>query len=288
MVTAVWIIYGAAIALRMAVFTRMAVSWQEGMVWAVVAVLLGALAYFKESSARKGSELAVTGLREQLIKLQGFSEGTASAMGRSLSRIGALPETTPKGEEIVDELKEGLKEFRENIKALAESTSRPQTAPVTPTRTQKIVGSVLIGLLVLALVMLTWGLLLVVKNVSDEFPNSLSPAQISDLAGRLRKEGLQKVMIVRKADPKSIALAEQFRRVFESAHWVLVTPPRPPNNGTTLLRGLVVWRAPNDYQALAFSRALYISGLPYETRTDIELTNSGYFELSISDGWFLP
>jgi hypothetical protein len=218
-----------------------------------------------------------------LIKLQGFSEGTASAMGRSLTRMGALPETTPKGEEIVDELKEGLKEFRENLKALAESTSRPQTAPVTLTRTQKIVGRALMGVLVLVLVM-SIGLL--VKNFAAKFPNPLSPTQISDLADRLRNEGPQKVMIVREADRKSIALAEQFRKIFESAHWVLVTPPRPPNNGAFLFRGLVVWRAPTDYQALAFSRALYISDLPYDIFDDIELTNSGYFVLSISDGWF--
>jgi hypothetical protein len=129
---------------------------------------------------------------------------------------------------------------------------------------------------------------LTVENVSAQFPNPLSPAQIADLADRLRSESPQRVMIVRKADRKSIAIAEQFREIFESAHWVLVTPPRPPSSGIILLRGLAVWRAPSDYQALAFSRALHLSGLPYETHTDIELTNSGYFELSISDGWFQP
>jgi hypothetical protein len=122
-VTALWIIYGAAIALRMAVFVQTAIAWQEGLMWFAVAVALSLWAYFKESLARKTSESAIRGLREQLIKLQGFSEGTASAMGRSLARMAALPETNPKGEEIVDELKEGLKAFRENAKALAESTS---------------------------------------------------------------------------------------------------------------------------------------------------------------------
>jgi hypothetical protein len=284
-VTALWIIYGAAIALRMAVFTQTAISWQEGLLWFVAAVLLSALAYFKESSDRKGSNLAITGLREQLIKLQGFSEGTASAMGRSLNRMEQLPETTPKSEEIVSELRDGLKELRDSARALTESTARPQTAPVTLTRLQSMFlrGFVSVGIVTAVLIVV-----LTIKTTYLEFPNPLSPAQMSDLADRLRADGPQKVMIVRTADHKSVALAEQFKQIFDSAHWVLVTPPRLPHSGAHLFRGLVVWRSPADYQPLSFSRALYISNLPYETQTDIELTNAGYFILTISDNWVQP
>ncbi|GEM_PF-2645229 len=276
MVTALWILYGAAIALRMAAFTQTAISWQEGLVWFVAALLLSVFAYFKESFARKGSDLAITGLREQLIRLQGFSEGTASAMGRSLNRMEALPETTPKSEEIVGELREGLKELGNSAKALTE-TARPQPAPVVATPSVKFV----LGLGVLAVSLMIG---IAIKNVYDAFPNPLSPAQMSDLADRLRNEGPQRVMIVRKTNRKSIALAEQFRRIFESAHWVLVTPPRSPSNRVTLIRGLVIWHAPTDYQAFALSRELRTSGLLYQTFSDIELTNAGYFELTISDG----
>jgi hypothetical protein len=257
-VTALWIIYGAAIALRMAVFTQMAISVKEGMLWGALAVLLGVCAYLKESFARKNNDNAIRGLRDQLIRLQAYGEGTASAMGRSLARMGALPETNPKGEEIVDELKEGLKEL---VKTLAES-ARPQIVPVTLSRNQNIFYVGLLGILVLVLVLVVG---LAVKNIYDEFPNPLSPIQMSDLVDRLRKEHPQRLRTVRKADRKSIALAEQFRKVFESAHWVLVAPPQLPSNGAVLYRGLVIWRAPDDLQALAVSRLFHYSSLPYET-----------------------
>jgi hypothetical protein len=198
--------------------------------------------------------------------------------------MGALPETNPKGEEIVDELKEGLKEFRDNVKALAEST-RPQTVPVTLSRNQNIFYVGLLSILVLVLVLAAG---LEVKNLYDKFPNPLSPIQMSDLTDRLRREHPQRLRIVRKADRKSIALAEQFRKVFESAHWVLVAPPQLPSNGAILYRGLVIWRAPDDLQALAVSRVFHNSSLPYETLRDTELTGSGYFELTVSDGWLGP
>jgi hypothetical protein len=132
-------------------------------------------------------------------------------MGRSLTRMGALPETNPKGEEIVDELKEGLKEFRENVKALAESISRPQTAPATLNRSQRmaVVGVGSIGVLAVVLI-----IGLSIKNVYDEFPNPLSPAQMSDLVVRLRKERPQRLKIIRRADQKSVALAEQVQKKF--------------------------------------------------------------------------
>ena len=287
MVTALWIIYGAAIALRMAVFTHTAISWQEGLLWFGAALLLSALAYLKESSARKAGDLAMTGLREQLIRLQGFSEGTASAMGRSLNRMEALPETTPKSEEIVSELREGLRDLREGAKALTEATARPQPIPATATRTQQTIGYGILVVLVFALVLAVG---LTIKNTYDLFPNPLSPLQMSDLANRLQKENPQNVIIVRTADRQSIALAEQFRQIFESAHWALVTPPRSPSKNTTLIRGIVVWHAPTDYQAFVFSRALHASvpDFPYQTATEIEMTNAGYFELSISDGWLAP
>jgi cyanate permease len=79
-VTALWIIYGAAIALRMAVFTQTAISWQEGVLWFALASLLSIFAYLKESFTRKNNDNAIRGLREQLIRLQAFGEGTASAM----------------------------------------------------------------------------------------------------------------------------------------------------------------------------------------------------------------
>jgi hypothetical protein len=157
---------------------------------------------------------------------------------------------------------------------------------VTLTRKERITVVGLLSVGILAVVLLIG---LRIKNVYDEFPNPLSPAQMSDLADRLRNEGRpQRIIIVRKEDRKSIALAEQFGQIVESAHWVLVMPPRPPRNGVILPRGLPVWRAPTDYQALALSRALIFADLPYETLTDIELTNSGYLVLSISDGWFDP
>ncbi len=276
MVTALWIIYGAAIALRMAVFTQTAISWQEGLGWFVAALLLSVFAYFKESFARKGSDLAITGLREQLIRLQGFSEGTASAMGRSLNRMEALPETTPKSEEIVGELREGLKELGDSAKALTE-TARPQPAPVFLTPPVMVV----LGMGILAAILIIG---ITIKNAYDAFPNPLSPAQMSDLADRLRNEGPQRVMIVRKANPKSIALAEQFKEIFESAHWVLVTPPRSPSNRAILIRGLIIFHAPTDDRAFALSRELRTSGLLYQTLPDVELTGAGYFELTISDG----
>jgi hypothetical protein len=275
-VTALWIIYGAAIALRMAVFTQTAISWQEGLGWFVAALLLSVFAYFKESFARKGSDLAITGLREQLIRLQGFSEGTASAMGRSLNRMEALPDTTPKSEEIVGELREGLKELGNSAKALTE-TARPQPASVsTPPSVKFVLG---LGVLAVSLI-----IVIVIKNAYDAFPDPLSPAQMSDLADRLRNEGPQHVMIVRTENRKSIALAEQFREIFESAHWVLVTPPRSPSSRANLMRGLVIWHAPSDDRAFALSRELRTSGLLYQTLPDVELTGAGYFELTISDG----
>lgn len=274
-VTALWIIYGAAIALRMAVFTQTAISWQEGLGWFVTALLLSVFAYFKESLARKGSDLAITGLREQLIRLQGFSEGTASAMGRSLNRMEALPDTTPKSEEIVGELREGLKELGNSAKALTE-TARPQPAPATTLPVKFVLG---LGVLAVSLI-----IILVIKNAYDAFPDPLSPAQMSDLADRLRNEGPQRVMIVRTQNRKSIALAEQFREIFESAHWVLVTSPRSPSSRVNLMRGLVIWHAPTDDRAFALSRELRTSGLLYQTLPDVELTGAGYFELTISDG----
>jgi cyanate permease len=60
-VTALWIIYGAAIALRMAVFTQTAISWQEGVVWFAIAALLSIFPYLNERSARKASDVAITG-----------------------------------------------------------------------------------------------------------------------------------------------------------------------------------------------------------------------------------
>jgi hypothetical protein len=192
MVTALWILYGAAIALRMAVFTQTAITWREGLLWLGAALLLGTWAYLKESAARKDSNLAITGLREQLIRLQGFSEGTASAMGRSLKRMEALPETTAKSEEVVDELREGLKELDNSAKALTESAARPQPVPVFFTPQVLFV----LGLGALALVLMTG---IAIKNVYDAFPNPLSPEQMSDLADRLRNEGPQKEMIVREA-----------------------------------------------------------------------------------------
>ena len=99
-----------------------------------------------------------------------------------------------------------------------------------------------------------------IKNAYNRFPDPLSPTQMSALADRLRDEGPQKVMIVRKDDRQSIALADQFREIFESAHWVLITPPRPPNNGVILFRGLVIWRAPSDYQPLDAARATSANG----------------------------
>jgi hypothetical protein len=287
MVTALWIIYGAAIALRMAMFTQTAISWQEGLVWFAAAILLSVLAFFRESAVRRGSDRAITGLREQLIKLQGFSEGTASAMGRSLTRMEELPGTTPKSEEIVSELREGLREFREGAKALTESTTRSQPVPVAITPAQRRIGY---GILVVLISALVLAIGLTIKNAYDLFPDPLSPAEMSDLTDRLRKENPQKVMIVRTADRQSIALAEQLRQIFESAHWALVEPPRSPSKSTILIRGVVVWHAPADYQAFVFSRALHASArdFPYQVATDIEMTDSGYFELSISDGWLAP
>lgn len=268
-------------------FTQTALSWQEGLVWFVAAILLSVLALFRESAARRGSDRAITGLREQLIKLQGFSEGTASAMGRSLTRMEALPETTPKGEEIVRELREGLRELREGAKALTESTARSQPVPVAITPLQRRIGYGILIILIATLVLIIG---LIIKNTYDLFPDPLSPAEMSDLTDRLRKEKPQKVMIVRTADRQSIALAEQFRQLFESAHWALVEPPRSPSKNTTLIRGLVVWHAPADYQAFVFSRALHASArdCPYQIATEIEMTDCGYFELSISDEWFAP
>jgi hypothetical protein len=207
----------------------------------------------------------------------------SEAIARLLARMEALPETTLKDAEIVGEVREGLKGIRDSEKMFAETISQPHTAPVPLARIRSIVLVLCVALLAAAMI-----LVLTIKNIYDEFPGPLSPAQMSDLSNRLRAEDHQKVMIVRKADRQSIALAEQFREIFESAHWVLVTPPRPPNNGAILQRGIVVWHAPTDYQAFALSRALYISGLPYLTLPEVELTNSGYFELSISDGWFSP
>jgi hypothetical protein len=281
-VTPLWISYGAVIALRMAMFPQP--TKEECLVWLAAAAMLGIFAYFKESSTRKVSDLEIRGLNEKLSKMQGFMEGSTSAMGNTISRIGTLPETSLKGEEIVKELKAELKELRENVKALDETTFR-RPVPVPLSRARTILIKALMGLLALLLMMFLWfGL----KSTYDQFPDPMSPAQISDLTDRLRKERPQRLKIIRQADRKSVALAEQFRKIFESAHWLLVTPPQPPNNGLTLLRGLVVWRAPDDLQALAFSRVLHNCGLPYETLTDIELTGSGYFELTISDGWLTP
>lgn len=128
------------------------------------------------------------------------------------------------------------------------------------------------------------------ENIYDQFPNPLSSTQMSALVNQLRDDpgGPQRVEIVRKEDPQSVELAEQFRQIFESAHWVLVSPPRPPTHGVILLRGLTIWHAPTDVQAFAFSRVLHDSGVPYQVFADIELTNAGYFELTISDGWINP
>lgn len=196
-------------------------------------------------------------------------------MGRSLNRMEALPDTSPKSEEIVGELREGLKELGNSAKALTE-TARPQPAPA-PTLPVKIVlglGFLAVGLIII----------LVIKNAYDAFPDPLSPTQMSDLADRLRNEGPRQVMIVRTQNRKSIALAEQFKEIFESAHWVLVTPPRSPSSHVNLMRGLVIWHAPNDDRAFALSRELRTSGLLYQTHPDVELTGAGYFELTISDG----
>ena len=56
-------------------FTQTALSWQEGLVWFVAAILLSVLALFRESAARRGSDRAITGLREQLIKLGAPAKG---------------------------------------------------------------------------------------------------------------------------------------------------------------------------------------------------------------------
>lgn len=218
-------------------------------------------------------------------KTKAGSFSNSEAIARLLARMEALPETTLKDAEIVGEVREGLKGIRDSEKMFAESVSQPHPAPVPLGRTPAIVLISVVCVTLFAVAML---LVLAIKNTYDAFPGPLSPAQISDLSARLRAEDHQKVMILRKADRQSIALAEQFREIFESAHWVLVTPPRPPNNGGILPRGIVVWHAPTDYQAFALSRALYISGVPYLTLPELELTNFGYFVLSISDGWFSP
>jgi hypothetical protein len=212
-----------------------------------------------------------------------FSNGEAIA--RLLTRMEALPEATLKDAEIVGEVREGLKGIRDSEKMFADSVSQPQAAPPTLNRRIAALINVLVSLLVLGVALI---IVSGIETTYDQFPNPLSQTQMSDLIERLRAEGPQTVMIVRKVDPHSVALAEQFRKIFESAHWVLITPPRPPNKGVTLVRGLVVLHAPTDYRAFALSRALYISGLPCLTLPEIELTDSGYFELSVSDGWFSP
>lgn len=157
-------------------------------------------------------------------------------------------------------------------------------APAAKAQTVRVPFSI-ISLLTIAIVIAVTIIALTAKRVYDQFPNPLSPAQMSDLADRLRNESPQKVMIVRKGDWRSVALAEQFRKILESAHWVLVMPPRSPSSGVVLIRGLAVWHAPTDSQTFVFSRALRALGLPYQVFTDIEMTNAGYFELTISDGW---
>jgi hypothetical protein len=145
------------------------------------------------------------------------------------------------------------------------------------------------GLLVVLICLLAMYFVLVAKNVYDQFPNPLTPLQISDLASQLRNEGSpQRVEIVREEDPKSIALAEQFTQIFESAHWIIERPPRAPSSGVTLIRGLVIWHAPTDELAFVFTRSLHDFGFPYQVFTDVELTDAGYFELTISDAWISP
>lgn len=127
---------------------------------------------------------------------------------------------------------------------------------------------------------------LVIKSAYDLFPDPLTPGQMSALSERLRSEDPQRVEIVRKDDARCIALAEQFQKVFESAHWILVTPPRSPNRGVILGRGLIIWHGDDNIHAFVLSRALHDSGITPQTGKAIDLTGSGYFELSISDGWF--
>jgi len=207
--------------------------------------------------------------------------GNSQAIDRLLARIGALPETTLKDADIVGEVREGLEALRDNEIQFADSVSQSE-----PTRINRTTGAILIIAVIVLIIVFSSFLGLVIKSAYELFPDPLTPSQMSALSDRLRSEGPQRVEIVRKDDARSIALAEQFQKVFESAHWILVTPPRSPNSGVILGRGLIIWYGADNIQAFVLSRALHDSGITPQTGKAIELTGAGYFELSISDGWF--
>lgn len=183
------------------------------------------------------------------------------------------------------ERKLAAREVSDIGKAVTDSPPQPNIPP-TVTWFWRVIASLMMILFVL-LVMFS---ALEIKHYYDQFPNPLTQKQISDLAYRMQKQSGQAHMvdIVRTEDPKSMALAEQFRQVFESAHWGLVIPPHAPSSGVSLIRGIVIWHAPTDELAFVFTRSLHDFGFPYQVFADVELTDAGYFELTISDAWFSP
>lgn len=109
--------------------------------------------------------------------------------------------------------------LNDSEKGVAESAPQSSTAMVT-----LVFWRVLAGLLVVLIVLFVGQLGETIKIAYDQFPNPLTSTQILDLAERMQKQGggPHMVDIVRTQDPESMALAEQFRQVFESAHWALV------------------------------------------------------------------
>jgi hypothetical protein len=207
----------------------------------------------------------------------------SQAIERLLTRIGALPENTLKDADIVGEVREGLEAMRDSEMLFAASVIQSEIEPAPLSRTTSAILIVVISVLFFVIASLVG---LIIKSAYDLFPDPLTANQMSALVERLRSEGPQRVQIIRKDDSRCIALAEQLKRVFESAHWVLVMPPQSPNRGVTLARGLIIWYGPDNTHAFALSRALHDSGINPQTGKAIDLTGSGYFELTISDGWF--
>jgi hypothetical protein len=96
MVTAFWILYGAVIALRMAVFpASKPISYLEAAAWFASACLLGVWAFLKERHEREAGNKEAADLKQQLVagmaRLEGRTDIVALLQLQSITNTVGQP-----------------------------------------------------------------------------------------------------------------------------------------------------------------------------------------------------